>query len=198
MRVNMLQSLYNWMGNCVYSRYAQPILALVFYLEAILLLPVEPMLMFYCYQRPEHKWRYATIATVAAVAGALTSYALGYVLWASVGEQLIHSSLISYFIKPATFNHLRSLFAQHEWVTLLIAGVPPIPFKAATLTAGFCRLSIIPFIICSFIVRGVRFFGVMYVTSYCNAQTLYTLKKYRYLIAGACLVALIALFMYLK
>ena len=194
----MLQSLYNWMGNCVYSRYSQLILALVFYLEAILLLPVEPMLMFYCYQRPEHKWRYAAIATGAAVAGALTSYALGYFLWHSVGEQLIHSSFFSYLIKPETFNKLRGLFVKHEWLTLLTAGIPPIPFKAATLTAGFCRLSIIPFIICSFIVRGVRFFGVMYVTGYCNAKTLATLKKYRYLALASCATALIALCMYLN
>lgn len=181
------------MGNCVNSRYAQLTLGIVFYLEAILLIPVEPMLMFYCYQRPDYKWRYAAIATLASVLGGLTSYALGYLLWISLGDALIHAPFFSYFIKPTIFNHLRNLYVHYEWIALLLAGIPPIPFKAATLTAGFCRLSVIPFIICATIVRGARFFGVAYVTSYCNAQTIATLKKYRFVGVALLVIALFLL-----
>jgi len=49
---------------------------------------------------------------------------------------------------------------------VLIAGFTPLPYKAITISAGFCKLSIIPFIVCSIISRGARFFliaGALYV-----------------------------------
>lgn len=187
----MFAALYGWLGSFLHSRYAELILGLVFYLEAILLLPVEPMLMVYCHERKDKAWWYATIATTSSVLGALTSYVIGYMLWTHAGHQIIYNSYVSYLIKPETFTHLCSMYKKYEWVALLLAGIPPIPFKAATLTAGFCRLSLIPFVICAFIVRGIRFFGVAYVTTQYGSKLIEFVKKYCY----QCVTAAIAVFL---
>jgi membrane protein YqaA with SNARE-associated domain len=154
----MLKSTYSWMSSKVHSPYATPLLAFLFYIEAILFLPTDPMLMLYCMERRNYALYYAMVATIASVLGGLTGYCIGYVLWHTVGDQIIHNPVVTYFVKPDTFTHLCNLFKKYEWWALLVAGIPPIPFKAATLAAGFCQLALLPFIICSFIVRGSRFF----------------------------------------
>ncbi|BDC34459.1 hypothetical protein Noda2021_04170 [Candidatus Dependentiae bacterium Noda2021] len=187
----MFAALYGWLGSFLHSRYAELILGLVFYLEAILLLPVEPMLMVYCHERKDKAWWYATIATISSVLGALTSYAMGYLLWVHAGHQIIYNPYVAYVIKPETFTYLCSLYKKYEWAALLLAGIPPIPFKAATLTAGFCRLSLIPFVMCAFIVRGIRFYGVAYVTTQYGSSLIAFVKKYRYqcMVAGAAIIS---------
>jgi membrane protein YqaA with SNARE-associated domain len=155
-----VKRLYHWMGSQVYSPYATPILALLFYLEAIFFVPTDPMLVLFCIERRDRSLFYATVATIASVLGGLTSYALGYALWANAGSAIIHNSYVSHFISPATFAHLCQQYELYEWQAILIAGFTPIPFKAATFAAGFCRLSLVPFILCSIIARGARFYFV--------------------------------------
>lgn len=153
-----IRKLYDWMGAQVHKKHAEPILGFLFYLEAIFFLPTDPMLILYCIERQERAVRYATIATIASVLGGVTSYALGFTLWYYWGESIIHSKAVNYILSPKNFESLRQIYQQHEWLAILTAGFSPIPYKAATLSAGFCQLSLFPFITCSIIARGARFF----------------------------------------
>lgn len=153
-----MRRLYDWMGSSVYSPYAEPILAFMFYLEAIFFVPTDPMLLVYCIERQDKAFRYATIATVSSVLGGLTGYAIGYVLWQTAGNAIIHSPMVNYVLSPENFTYLCGLYKQYEAWAILAAAFTPIPYKAATLTAGFCSLSLTPFIISSFIGRGARFY----------------------------------------
>lgn len=148
------------MGRKVYSPYADFFLGILFYLEAIIFLPTDPMLVFYCLEQPHRSFTYATIATLASGLGGITGYFIGYTLWESFGEEIIHAKLINYILSPTTFYYLRNQYQTYEHWAVLLAGFTPIPYKAATLSAGFCKLSVIPFIIFSIIARGSRFFMV--------------------------------------
>lgn len=157
----MLQAarrLYTWMGTRAHSKHAEPLLASLFFIEAIFFLPTDPMLILYCLERRDRALRYATIATIASVLGGITGYFIGYTLWACAGNAIIHNPIINYFISPGTFTYLCGQYQKYECWAILIAGFTPVPYKAATLTAGFCKLNLIPFIICSFIARGARFY----------------------------------------
>lgn len=154
----MIRDLYSWMGKKVYSKHATAMLAMLFYLEAIFFLPTDPMLIFYCIERRDRALFYATVATIASVLGGITAYCIGYVLWEYAGQQIIHNSLINYIISPQLFSALCTKYKEYESLAILVAGFTPVPYKAATLTAGFCKLSVAPFIICSIIARGARFF----------------------------------------
>lgn len=153
-----VRKLYDWMGNQVHSRYADVVLGILFYLEAIFFLPTDPMLIVYCIERRDRAYYYATIATLSSVIGGLTGYFIGYSLWHTVGQQIIHNPLVSYVMTPETFTHLCGLYKKYEALAILAAAFTPIPYKAATLTAGFCNLSVAPFIIASLIGRGARFY----------------------------------------
>ncbi len=147
-----------WLNSCAHSEYAHYVLGLLFYIEAILFLPADPMLIFYCMQRKDNALKYTFIATFASVLGGLTAYAIGFMLWDIYGEQIIHSSVIKTIISPERFHSLSAQYQKNIWFALLIpALIPIIPYKTITLSAGFCHLSLIPFIICSCIVRGSRY-----------------------------------------
>lgn len=153
-----VKRVYDWMGNRVYSPYGDVILGLLFYLEAIFFIPTDPMLIMYCIERRDKAYYYATIATVCSVLGGLTGYYIGYTLWQTMGQQIIHHPMVSYIMTPQTFTHLCGLYKKYEALAILAAAFTPIPYKAATLTAGFCNLSLMPFIIASLIGRGARFY----------------------------------------
>jgi membrane protein YqaA with SNARE-associated domain len=155
---NQLKRLYAWMGNMVYSPYAERTLGILFFLESIFFLPTDPMLIVYCFTRPTKAFRYATIATIGSVLGGLAGYSIGLLLWNSFGNQIIHNSIVNYVLSPELFYYLCAQYKKHECLAILIAAFTPIPYKAATLSAGFCKLSLMPFILCSIIGRGARFY----------------------------------------
>ncbi len=153
-----IKKLYDWMGTRVYSPYANLILGFLFFIEAIFFLPTDPMLILYCIHRQKHSLRYAAIATIGSVLGGITSYWLGSMLWDIAGDQIIHNHIVNFVVTPSLFSRLAEQYRHHEWWSILAAGFTPLPYKAATLTAGFCKLSFLPFVICSIISRGARFY----------------------------------------
>lgn len=153
-----LRRPYEWMGESLYSPYADYILCFLFYLEAIFFLPADPLLLLFCVERRDRALMYATIALIGSVLGGMTSYALGATLWHYYGEQIIHHPAINCILTPARFYEASALFKQHEWGAILIAGFTPIPYKAATLAAGFCRISFSSLVFGSIIARGARFY----------------------------------------
>lgn len=146
------------MGTQVYSPHANLFLGVLFYLEAIFFLPTDPVLVLYCIERQNKAYRYAAIATFASVLGGVTGYFIGLFLWNHFGQAIIHNSIINYIVSPSTFTYLSEQYQHYDWIAILIAGFTPIPYKAATLTAGFFKLAFIPFVFCSIIARGARFF----------------------------------------
>ena len=152
-----IQRLYNWMGSQVESRYADLMLGLLFYLEAIFFLPTDPMLIIFCIERPKKAFRYATIATVCSVLGGITGYYLGLLLWNTLGQDIVNNTYINYLISPEMFSYLGQQYEEYESWAILIASFSPIPYKAATITAGFFKLPFLPFIIFSIIGRVTRF-----------------------------------------
>jgi membrane protein YqaA with SNARE-associated domain len=150
-----IRQIYDWMGTFVHSPFGVSILAGFFFIEAIFFFPADPLLILFCVERPRKSFYYATIATLASVAGGVAAYYIGMAVWVTIGHQLI-----SLFASPETFDYLCQQYKLYQNWAVLIAGFTPIPFKAVTLTAGFCRLPLIPFMICSFIARGARFYLV--------------------------------------
>ncbi len=153
-----LKKSYEWMGSSIHSPYADYILCFLFYLEAIFFLPTDPILIVFCLERRERALTYATIALIGSVLGGITSYTLGITLWNYCGEHIIHNRIINVILTPSRFYEISALFKQYEWGAILAAGFTPIPYKAATLAAGFCKLSFGPFVLCSIIARGARFY----------------------------------------
>ncbi len=105
--------------------------------------------------RPRQAWLFATWCTVASVAGGVLGYAIGAVLYDSIGQWLIN--LYGLGDKVEAF---RASYAEWGAWIIIGKGLTPIPYKLVTITSGFAGYNIWLFIVCSIIARGGRFFMV--------------------------------------
>ncbi|MCF7900296.1 DedA family protein [Candidatus Babeliales bacterium] len=159
--LSRIRSLYDWMGQQVDSPYATWILGVFFFIEAIFFFPADPLLILFCVKKRKKAWLYATVATITSVLGGILGYYIGYGVWHIIGHKLV-----AVFSTEQTFHALCKQYALYQTWAVLIAGFTPVPYKLVTLTAGFCKLPLLPFILCSFIARGARFYlvgGIIYV-----------------------------------
>lgn len=157
----MLRRLYQWVIDLAERPSATWALAGVSFAESSFFpVPPDVMLVPMCVARPDRAWWYAFICTIASVVGGLFGYAIGALLYESVGLFLIQ--LYGYGEKVEAFSEAYAHYGH--WI-ILIKGLTPIPFKVVTITSGFAHYSLFWFIVLSIITRGARFFlvaGLLY------------------------------------
>src|SRR3990167_6967377 len=86
--------LYTWALEKAHSPKAPLWIGLLFTLELILFIPLDPILFIFLY---------AGIATVASLASGLCGYFLGHFLWDWIG-----SYVVPYLISSASFERVSS------------------------------------------------------------------------------------------
>jgi membrane protein YqaA with SNARE-associated domain len=152
----MLRRTYDWCIAAADKPYALWILAAIAFAESSFF-PVPPdiMLLPMALARPKRAWLFATLCTIASVAGGVLGYAIGALLYDSLGQWLIH--LYGLGGKVEAF---RESYAQWGAWIIIGKGLTPIPYKLVTITSGFAGYDIWLFILCSIIARGGRFFIV--------------------------------------
>lgn len=152
--MNVVRRVYDWFGSLVISPYALWWLIALFFIEAsFFFIPVDPLLILFCIEDTDRSLRYAAWATGASVFGGLFGYMIGALLWDNVGASLVHL-----LISEQTFNHVLNQYTVYQAWAVFIAGFTPVPYKAVTISAGFCKLPLVPFICYSLLARGLRFF----------------------------------------
>jgi membrane protein YqaA with SNARE-associated domain len=157
----MLRAAYDWCIAAAHKPYAMWLMGFVSFIESSFFpVPPDVMLIPMSLARPEKAWTYATVCTLTSVAGGILGYAIGAVLYDSVGHWLI--SLYGYGNKVETF---REQYAKWGTVIILLKGVTPIPYKIVTITSGFAGYNIWLFVVFSFVARGIRFYLTAFVLS---------------------------------
>ena len=156
----MLRRLYTWTIAKAADRRAVWWLALFAFVEASFFpVPPHPLLGLMCLAEPKKAVRFAVVATAASVAGGLLGYAIGYLLYDTVGTQLLALlGLTESF--PTAACYLRQYGAE----VIMIKGATPIPFKLLTITAGFIGMPLLTFIGASIVSRSISFLivGVLF------------------------------------
>lgn len=151
-----LKRLYHWMLQHVHKPYAEYVLMIAFCAESCIFpIPVDPLLIIYCLENRVKSWYYATIATMSSVIGGLIGYGIGFGIWHTVG-----SYIVGWIFSPEQFQTALAYYKKYEAIAVLIAAFTPLPYKVITVSAGFCSLPLLPFILYSIIGRGARFYLV--------------------------------------
>jgi membrane protein YqaA with SNARE-associated domain len=152
----MLRRIYDWCIASADKPYALWILGAVAFAESSFFpIPPDIMLLPMSLARPARAWLFATLCTIASVAGGVLGYAIGALLYDSVG-----SWLINLYHLGDKVDAFRASYAEWGSVIILLKGLTPIPYKLVTITSGFAGYNIWLFILCSIIARGGRFFIV--------------------------------------
>ncbi|WEK03559.1 MAG: DedA family protein [Candidatus Devosia phytovorans] len=146
--------LYDRLKLATKHRLAEPILALLCFLEAMIL-PIFPEIMLapMIVADRTRAWRLAAICTVASVVGGLAGYAIGFFLFDTVGK-----AIIDFYGAGDGFNSLKQSFNDNGPLMIIIGAISPIPYKVITITSGVAGLDLFTFVFYGLIGRGLRYF----------------------------------------
>jgi membrane protein YqaA with SNARE-associated domain len=152
----MLRRLYAWVLALSEKPSAPWALAGVSFAESSFFpIPPDVMLVPMCLARPERAFHYAGVCTIASVVGGLAGYAIGALLYDTLGRFLIE--LYGYGDRAEAFH---AAYAQWGHWIILVKGMTPIPYKVVTITSGFAHYDLFWFAVLSVITRGGRFYLV--------------------------------------
>ncbi|MFZ5932374.1 MAG: YqaA family protein [Pseudomonadota bacterium] len=152
----MFRNLYDWTMRQAAGKHALPALAVVSFAESSFFpIPPDVMLIPMVLARPERAWLIAGVCTAASVLGGVLGYAIGYFLFATLGQMIIN-----FYHMQAGFKAYQAMFADYGLWIILVKGLTPIPYKLITIASGVFRFDFLVFMLASLATRGVRFFAV--------------------------------------
>jgi membrane protein YqaA with SNARE-associated domain len=155
---SLIRRLYDWCIAAAGKPHAVWIMGAVSFAESSFFpVPPDAMLIPMALARPDQAYRLAAWCTATSVAGGLVGYAIGALLYDSIGQWLI--SLYGYGGKVEAF---RAAYAQWGAWIILLKGLTPIPYKIVTITSGFAGYNLALFVLFSIIARAGRFFVVAF------------------------------------
>jgi len=158
----MLKRIYDkcveWAGH----KLANPILALVSFLESFIFpIPTDAMLIPMVIAKRNKFLKISLIAIIFSVLGAVIGYLIGYVFFNEIGIKIFE------IFGAENANIFKEKLASETGllsgiIILFIAGFTPLPFKIITISSGFVHFNIFFFIITCLLARGLRFLLVGY------------------------------------
>jgi membrane protein YqaA with SNARE-associated domain len=170
---SLLRRMYDWCLDAAHKPHAMWMLGAIAFAESSFFpLPPDVMLIPMSLARPQRAYVMALWCTIASVLGGLVGYAIGALLYDSVGAWLIH--LYGYGNKVEAF---RAAYAQWGAWIILLKGLTPIPYKIVTITSGFANYNLGLFILFSIIARGTRFFVLAFLLHRYGEQARHFIEK---------------------
>ena len=151
----MLKRLYDWTLSLAARKSAAAWLFIIALVESsVFVIPAEVLFVPMGLARPERAYRYAVIATVGSVIGAIVGWFLGHYAYEYVARPMLEF----YGSLPA-FEKLRDSTSRDAVLLMLItsglAHLPPM--KVVSIVSGALSVNIWLFIASCIVARGFRF-----------------------------------------
>lgn len=170
---SLLRRLYDWCILAAHKPHAMWLMGAVSFAESSFFpVPPDVMLIPMALARPARAYVMAAWCTATSVAGGIAGYAIGALLYDSVGGWLIQ--LYGYGDKVETF---RAAYAEWGAWIILLKGLTPIPYKIVTITSGFAGYNLGLFIVFSIIARAGRFFVLAFLLHRYGEQARQIIEK---------------------
>jgi membrane protein YqaA with SNARE-associated domain len=141
--------------------------------------------------RRDRAWYFAALTTGTSVLGGLFGYLIGMYLYAQVGERVVQ-----FYNAEDVFSEIHNWFEDYGIWVILVAGFTPIPYKLFTITAGILSMALIPFLLCSLIGRGARFFLVAGLIFWGGEALERLIRKYIDLIGWVIFISLVFIYIF--
>jgi membrane protein YqaA with SNARE-associated domain len=157
----MMRRLYDWMMRmAVHPNAPHALFGVAFVESSIFPIPPDVMLVPMILAARNKAWTYANICLIASVLGGLVGYAIGYYLFAYVGEPVLNLYGLT-----ERYAQARTMLAHWGPWILIAKGFTPFPYKVLTIAAGVFKMGLAPFILASIVARAMRFYlvaGLLY------------------------------------
>ena len=152
----MIRRLYDWtMGLAARKNALWALAAIAFIESSVFPIPPDVMLLPMVLAAPRRAWVIAGVATLASVMGGFLGYAIGALLFESVGQPVLE-----FYGYGEKFTEFQLRYNEWGFWIVLVAGFTPFPYKVITIASGVAGLDLLTFALASVVSRGARFFIV--------------------------------------
>ncbi len=153
----------DWVESLATKPYGVPALALLAFTESIFFpIPPDVLLMALCVGLPKRSLWFALVCTIGSVVGGAFGYGIGHFLWYDAAGGFSGFAQFFFTHIPGftneVFNRAGELYRQYDFWAVMVAGLTPVPYKVATITAGVFELNFVVFMLASVASRALRFF----------------------------------------
>lgn len=151
-----LRRLYDWVLGWAESPYSSwALFAIAFAESSFFPIPPDILLIALAVSVPSRAFRYAAITTAGSVLGGMLGYIIGREFFSLIGEPIVRL-----YSAEGQYDQIARLYQTYDAFAVAVAGLTPIPYKVATITAGFFGVDPLRFALASLGSRATRFFLV--------------------------------------
>lgn len=108
--------------------------------------------------RPQQRYRFALLVSLASVLGGACGYLLGMLAWGAGLETFFYDYVPGF--TPERFASVSRGFGEQTFWVIFAAGFTPLPYKLFTVVAGVCHRDVgfATFLLASLLSRSLRFY----------------------------------------
>lgn len=169
MPMEWLRKLYDWVLKWGASPHGLTALFILAVAESSFFpIPPDALLIALCMGTHKKSMKFALVCSAGSVIGGVFGYLIGFYAYELIGHWMINLTASISGVEPEVLlEQAQYWFNEKEMFNMKvgawavgIAGFTPIPYKVFTISAGFFKMSFIPFLTASLISRSLRFFLV--------------------------------------
>lgn len=151
-----LKQQYDYILRAAGTKLAERLLYVFSTLESVIFpIPVDPLLIATVLARPRD-WRGLTFGcTLASVIGGMAGWGIGRLFGLHIHDLL--AMLPARLAGDEIFAAVEIGFARFGIFLVFLGAFSPLPYKVIAVSAGLGGFGLIPFIVTSFVGRGLRF-----------------------------------------
>lgn len=151
---NWVRQIYDWVIGWAKSPYSTWALFVIAFAESSFFpIPPDVLLITLAVAIPARAFRYASVCTLGSILGGALGYLIGYQFYDILG-----APIIALYAAQHHYEGLQGLYQRYDAFAVAVAGITPIPYKIATITAGFFDINFPRFMLASIVSRSARFF----------------------------------------
>ena len=170
---NLFTSSYDTIMSWAKSKHSVRMLSTVSFVESFVFpIPPDLLLIPLSISNPKRAYYFAMLTTIFSVLGGIVGYLIG-VYFAD-----FFLSTLGWVFDEKSVEITTAWMTEWGVVVVLISGFSPIPYKIFTVASGVTGLAFIPFLIASFLGRGMRFFLIGFIVSMGGDNLEKKLRKY--------------------
>jgi membrane protein YqaA with SNARE-associated domain len=177
---------WHWFAERAHGRHAKVWLAILSFLEPIIL-PIVPetlMAAMLLAGSDDRKWKkYAALTTVFSFAGGMVAYGIGMLAFYYFGE-----GILVYFGLVDIHAYAQTLLGGSIFIVMFFVTFTPLPDKVFTILAGFLGVPFLPYAAGYLGGRALRFSLVAYMVHRMGPRILDVLNRYFLWVAVVVLV----------
>ncbi len=189
-----IRRLYDWVIGWAHSPYSQWALFGIALAESSFFpIPPDILLIALGVSLPLRALRYAVICTVGSVVGGIFGYWIGHEFFGIIGEPIVR-----FYAAEDQYLRVQELYRRYDAFAVAVAGLTPIPYKVATITAGFFDVNFGRFVLASALSRSLRFLVIGGLIRVFGAPIRAFIEKYFEILTIIFLILLVAGFVVIR